>query len=84
MMPIEQCHVLPGQSARRKLDVMQTEEMIKVAARTPGENGRFIVGEGASILGLKNEQTNGPVSLCQTIAILLIDSDEVNESPVSI
>ena len=62
-MPAELCEVIPGQPARKKLAGEQPETMLKVSARTPGENAHLVVNEGAEMFGLQTGQTNGPVRL---------------------
>ena len=63
LVPAEQCIVLPGQIARRKLEPEQTQEMIKVAVRKPADNARLIVDEGVTTMGLGNNIADGPVRL---------------------
>lgn len=61
-MPPELCIVIPGQIAKKKLSQGQTEKMVTVACRTPAENARLIVGEGAEVMGIGSTHTDGPVS----------------------
>ncbi|KAI1080743.1 Piwi-domain-containing protein [Whalleya microplaca] len=51
-LPPEVCQVLPGQSARAKLDPGQTQHMIRFAVRKPFENATAIVQKGLSTAGL--------------------------------
>lgn len=61
-MPPELCIVLPGQIAKKKLSQGQTEQMVTVACRSPAQNARLIVGEGAEVMGIGSTHTDGPVS----------------------
>ena len=56
-LPVEVCEVVPGQSFKSKLSSIQTQKMIKFAARKPWENLQFISGEGRQTIGFtsKNE-----------------------------
>ena len=51
-LPAEVCHVLPGQTIKRRLSPEQTQQMITFACRKPWENGNSIVGDGKAVLGL--------------------------------
>ncbi|POS84043.1 hypothetical protein EPUL_005318 [Erysiphe pulchra] len=51
-LPAEVCQVLPGNKVNRRLSPRQTQEMIKMACRTPYENAESIVRDGKSLLGL--------------------------------
>ena len=62
-MPAELCEVIPGQPARKKLVAEQPDMMLRVSARTPGENAHLVVNEGAEMFGLRTGQTDGPVGL---------------------
>ncbi|RKF56155.1 Protein argonaute 12 [Erysiphe neolycopersici] len=53
-LPAEVCHVLPGNKVNRRLSPRQTQEMIKMACRTPYENAESIVRDGKSLLGLNS------------------------------
>ncbi|KAI1794380.1 Piwi-domain-containing protein [Ganoderma leucocontextum] len=52
-LPAEICEVVPGQAYRGKLDVEQTNAMIKVACNPPAFNGNTIVNQGFIDLGLR-------------------------------
>ena len=52
-LPAEVCHILPGQTVKRRLSPEQTQQMITFACRKPWENGESIVGDGKAVLGLK-------------------------------
>jgi len=60
-MPAELCNVIPGQVAKKKLSPEQTQEMIKVACRRPAVNAGLIVGEGAQVMGIGPDHSDGPV-----------------------
>ncbi|KAK4696440.1 hypothetical protein P7C71_g1473, partial [Lecanoromycetidae sp. Uapishka_2] len=51
-IPPELCTVVPGQAFRGKLSRLQTDQMIKVAARPPAENARRIIGAGQQVIGI--------------------------------
>jgi hypothetical protein len=51
-IPAELCNVVPGQPANDLLSPDQTSQMIRVAARRPADNARYIVGNGATLMGL--------------------------------
>lgn len=56
-IPPELCEVMPGQAFRGKLSEKQTTEMIRIAARGPGENARRIVNGANRVIGF---QGNNP------------------------
>ena len=49
-IPPELCEVIPGQAFRGALNEYQTKQMIKVAARPPGENARRIANGADKVL----------------------------------
>ncbi|KAF4120452.1 PAZ domain [Geosmithia morbida] len=51
-LPLQVCHVLPGQAAKTKLDPGQTQSMIRFAVRRPAENVLSIVNNGLATAGL--------------------------------
>ncbi|RAL16618.1 putative RNA interference and gene silencing protein (Qde2) [Aspergillus homomorphus CBS 101889] len=51
-LPVEVCHVEPGQQAKMKLSPGQTSAMLGFAVRRPPQNARSIVEDGAQVLGL--------------------------------
>lgn len=56
-IPPELCEVVPGQAYRGKLSDAQGNEMIKIAARSPGENARRIAHGAHKVIGF---QGNNP------------------------
>jgi eukaryotic translation initiation factor 2C len=51
-LPVQVCHVLPGQPSNSKLDPSQTQQMIRFAVKRPAENATFIVSRGLQTAGL--------------------------------
>ncbi|RFU76037.1 hypothetical protein TARUN_6198, partial [Trichoderma arundinaceum] len=51
-LPLQVCHVLPGQPSNSKLDPTQTQQMIRFAVRRPMENATSIVTKGLQTTGL--------------------------------
>ena len=62
LVPVEQCEVLPGQMAKKKLSQEQTQAMIKYAVRRPEENVNLILQEGIRVMGFGPNFADGPVS----------------------
>lgn len=54
-LPVQVCHVLPGQPSNSKLDPSQTQQMIRFAVKRPAENATFIVSKGLQTTGLSSE-----------------------------
>lgn len=54
-LPVQVCHVLPGQASNSKLDPSQTQQMIRFAVKRPAENATFIVSKGLQATGLSSE-----------------------------
>ncbi|KAL7791377.1 Piwi domain-containing protein [Trichoderma ceciliae] len=54
-LPLQVCHVLPGQLSNSKLDPAQTQQMIRFAVRRPVENATSIVTKGLQTTGLSPE-----------------------------
>ncbi|KAL8953104.1 MAG: hypothetical protein Q9222_001042 [Ikaeria aurantiellina] len=57
-VPPELLWVEPGQQYNRKLSPDQTSGMIEFAVRTPAENARRIVNQGAAMMGLSEQNSN--------------------------
>lgn len=55
-IPPELCEVMPGQAFRGALNEYQTSQMIKVAARPPGENARRIANGADSVIGFQGNR----------------------------
>lgn len=53
-LPVQVCHVLPGQPSNSKLDPSQTQQMIRFAVKRPAENATFIVSRGLQTAGLSS------------------------------
>ncbi|KEY70180.1 hypothetical protein S7711_03401 [Stachybotrys chartarum IBT 7711] len=51
-LPPEVCIVVEGQAAKTRLSPVQTQQMIRFAVRTPGENAQSIAGTGLKAIGL--------------------------------
>lgn len=54
-LPVQVCHVLPGQPSNSHVDPTQAQQMIKFAVRRPMENATFIVSRGLQTAGLSPE-----------------------------
>lgn len=54
-LPVQVCHVLPGQPSNSKLDPSQTQQMIRFAVKRPAENATFIVSKGLQATGLSSQ-----------------------------
>ncbi|PTB42583.1 hypothetical protein M441DRAFT_26314 [Trichoderma asperellum CBS 433.97] len=54
-LPVQVCHVLPGQPSNSKLDPSQTQQMIRFAVKRPAENATFIVSRGLQTAGLSSQ-----------------------------
>lgn len=71
-LPAEVCHILPGQTIKRRLSPEQTAQMILAACRKPWENANSIIGDGRNVLGLNQAVKSIAVStLAQCHLILL-------------
>ncbi|KAK4695957.1 eukaryotic translation initiation factor 2C, partial [Lecanoromycetidae sp. Uapishka_2] len=57
LVPPHVCNIIPGQMAKRKLDPIQTDGMIKGAVRTPEEMRSSINTDAFRVLGLKDNST---------------------------
>ncbi|RAL03580.1 putative RNA interference and gene silencing protein (Qde2) [Aspergillus ibericus CBS 121593] len=52
-LPVEVCHVEPGQQANTKLSPEQTKSMLEFAVQSPKTNAESIVMQGKKVLGLE-------------------------------
>ncbi|KAK1962279.1 Piwi-domain-containing protein [Colletotrichum sublineola] len=57
-LPPEVCVVLPGQTAKSRLNPGQTQQMIRFAVRKPWENATSIVQEGLKTAGLSPQSNS--------------------------
>ena len=57
LVPPHVCNIIPGQMAKRKLDPIQTDDMIKGAVREPEETRHSINTDAFRVLGLKDNST---------------------------
>lgn len=56
-LPVDVCHVEPGQAAGVKLSGNQTRNMLNFAVRTPALNAMSIVNNGTQVLGFKGQNS---------------------------
>ena len=69
-LPVEVCHVYPGQACNSKLSPQQTQQMIRFAVRRPGDNAESIATDGYSTAGLAPQTNKLLVSYSSNIVSL--------------
>ncbi|CAD6506115.1 BgTH12-07045 [Blumeria graminis f. sp. triticale] len=84
-LPAEVCQVLPGNKVNRRLSPKQTQEMIKMACRTPYENAESLVGDGKSILGLNpsDNSTASQFGLNISKSLLVVNARMLPAPPIN-
>lgn len=58
-LPVEVCHIVPGQISQARLNPSQTEKMIKFALRKPVVNAQSIDQDGPNAVGLSPHMVAG-------------------------
>lgn len=73
-LPVQVCHVIPGQPSNSKLDSTQTQQMIRFAVKRPAENATFIVSRGLQTAGLSDKTNPLLVSRSQELFLTSLNS----------
>ncbi|KAI1004267.1 hypothetical protein K3495_g3942 [Podosphaera aphanis] len=84
-LPAEVCHVLPGNKVNRRLSPKQTQEMIKMACRTPPENAESLVKDGKALLGLNpgDNSTASQFGLSIDKSLLVVNARMLPPPPIN-
>ena len=68
-LPVELCHVMPGQLYKKKLNEEQTAQMIGHAAKPPKENAVQIMEKGLDVVGISGNRRNHVHVGCNVLGV---------------